>query len=147
MRLEVSGRADLAVRALLVLTAAGQRLKAAELSARLGSTPTYIPQVLKPLVDRGWIRSDPGPAGGYACVAPLDGLSVLAVIEAVEGPTETGRCVLETRPCDSDRPCVLHGPWQAARAQLLASLAATPLASLPADVDLSLITREESPHA
>ena len=147
MRLEISGRADLAVRALLVLDGVGGRVKGPDLAARLGTTSTYIPQVLKPLVTRGWIRSEPGPTGGYSCATDLAELSVLAVIETVEGPSETERCVLAARRCDSQVPCALHGPWLTARTQLLASLSATPVATIPAvassGADLHFRSKEE----
>ena len=57
-------------------------------------------------------------------------LSVLEIIEAVEGPTETGRCVLEERNCVGGEPCALHRPWSNARTQLLDALAGTSLSSL-----------------
>jgi Rrf2 family protein len=138
MRLEVSRRADLATRALLELRARDGRTKAAVLAERVGTTPGFLTQVMAPLVARGWVRSDPGPTGGYR-LAGAEDVSVLDVIEAVEGPTDTGRCVLEDRACAGGRhggaagpaPCALHGPWSEARQQLLATLAATTLSTLP----------------
>jgi Rrf2 family transcriptional regulator, iron-sulfur cluster assembly transcription factor len=156
MRLEVTRKADLATRAFLDLAALGRRAKSSELAERLGTTPGYLSQVLTPLVARGWVRSDPGPTGGYAlAVAPAE-VSVLEVIEAVEGPTDTGRCVLEDRPCGGGL-CALHVPWSQARAQLLAELSRTSLSTLvpptprgpapvtPAHDPADLISREERP--
>ena len=72
----------------------------------------------------------PGPTGGYeSAVAPAR-LSVLDVIEAVEGPTVTGRCVLVDRPCSDGGHCALHQPWGRARAGLLDELGRTTLADL-----------------
>ena len=134
MRLEISRRADLATRALLELRAVDGRTKSAALAERLGTTPGFLTQVLAPLVAHGWVRSDPGPTGGYRLVAAADDVTVLDVIEAVEGPTDTGRCVLEDRACGGAGAgglCALHGPWSQARQQLLSTLGATTLASLP----------------
>ena len=55
-------------------------------------------------------------------------LSVLAVIEAIEGPTDSGRCVLADRPCNTSGTCALHVPWLRARAQLLRELDGTSVA-------------------
>jgi Rrf2 family iron-sulfur cluster assembly transcriptional regulator len=130
VRLEITRRADLAVRALLAL-ADGRKLKASGLAEALGTTPAFVPQVLGPLVKSGWVRSDPGPTGGYSLVVGLDSLNVLEVVEAIDGPTESGRCVVEDRPCSRDgQVCVLHEPWARARGQLTASLRATPVARL-----------------
>ena len=93
-----------------------------------GSTAGVVAQVLHPPVRQGWIRSAPGPAGGYSLAVDLTSVSVLAVIEAVEGPTDSGRCVLADRPCNESGTCALHVPWLRARAQLLGELAATSVA-------------------
>lgn len=130
VRLELTRRADLAVRALLAL-GDDRRLKAVELAEELDATPSFIPQVMSPLVRARWVRSEPGPTGGYALTVDLGAVSVLQVIEAVEGPTELERCVIADRPCDEHGPCALHEAWSAARGALLTRLAATPVGSLP----------------
>jgi Rrf2 family transcriptional regulator, iron-sulfur cluster assembly transcription factor len=131
VRLEVSRRSDLAVRALLELARTGDRRKAADLADRLGTTPGFLSQVVTPLVGRGWVRSEPGPTGGYTATVPLEAVSVLDVLEAIEGPTDTGRCVLQDRACNVEGPCALHQPWSEARATLLGHLGRTRLSSLP----------------
>jgi Rrf2 family transcriptional regulator, iron-sulfur cluster assembly transcription factor len=130
MRLEVTQRADLAVRALLLLQRSPTRLKSADLAAALGTTTGFVPQVMGPLVHAGWVRSVPGPTGGYEPVAAFDALSVLDVVEAVDGPTDTGRCVVADRPCEAAAPCVLHAAWGHARRELVASLAGLSLAAV-----------------
>lgn len=127
MRLDVTRKTDLAVMALRILGAADGRLKGSELAERIGSTAAFVPQVLAPLVHKEWIRSEPGPTGGYGLIVGLDSISVLDVIEAVEGPTDTELCVLDGRRCDEMGHCVIHGAWTRARAQLLTELAATSL--------------------
>lgn len=128
MRLEVTRKSDLAVRSLQALGASLDRMKGPELADRVGSTSGFVSQVLSPLVRAGWVRSDPGPSGGYSLVADLDEVSILTVIETIEGPTESGRCVLADRPCDVGGTCALHVPWLRASAQLRAQLDATSVA-------------------
>lgn len=133
MRLEITRRADLAVQTMAVLGQASARLKAQELADALCSTPAFVPQVVGPLVKAGWVRSDPGPTGGYVLAVPLDELSVLDVIEAVDGPTDTGRCVVVEGACDRDHPCVLHDAWTRARGELIATLGSMPMSSISPD--------------
>ncbi|MEZ5246025.1 MAG: Rrf2 family transcriptional regulator [Acidimicrobiales bacterium] len=128
MRLEVTRKSDLAVRALRVLAEASARMKGPALADAVGSTSGFVSQVLNPLVRNGWVQSDPGPSGGYALAADLGSLSVLAVIEAIEGPTDSGRCVLADRACNEAGTCALHVPWLRARAQLLGELDSTSVA-------------------
>jgi len=105
-------------------------MKGPALAEALGSTPGFVAQVVTPLVRQGWVRSDPGPSGGYSLAVALDAVSVLAVIEAIEGPSATGRCVLADRPCNEIGTCALHVPWLSAWSQLLGELAATPVAGV-----------------
>lgn len=132
MRLEITRRTDLATRAVLALSGRDQRVKAAELAELIGTSSGFLSQVMSPLAAKGWVRSDPGPTGGYQLVADPASISVLDVIEAVEGPTDTEACVLEDRACRRGGPCVLHTPWSAARSHLLTELQATSVAGLRA---------------
>jgi Rrf2 family protein len=88
--------------------------------------------VVGPLVKRGWVRSDPGPRGGYLAVVPLDSVSVLDVIEAVDGPTDSGQCVVADGPCGHGPHCALHAAWARARDELVSHLGAQSMASLSA---------------
>lgn len=130
MRLEVTRRTDLATRALLSLATSGDRLKASELADALDASPGFLSQAMTPLVNRGWVRSEPGRSGGYTAVVPLDELSVLDVIEAVEGQTDVTRCVLEDRSCAGGGRCALHDAWAQARGHLLRDLSETPLSAI-----------------
>jgi len=130
VRLEVTRRTDLALRALLALSVSPERIKAAQLAAEVGTTKGFLTQVMNPLVQQGWVRSEPGPTGGYVADFEPASLSVLAVIEATEGPVDTGRCVLEDRSCVEVETCALHKPWSHARGRLLDDLTAQSLSSL-----------------
>ena len=78
------------------------------------------------------MRSVPGPTGGYEPQHDLGSLSVLEVVEQIDGPTDTGRCVVAERACDADEPCALHVAWAGARRELCASLNGMPLSSVAA---------------
>ncbi len=118
------------MRALVSLHSSPTRLKAADLADVLETTVGFVPQVMGPLVREGWVRSLPGPTGGYETLVEVDALSVLAVVEAVDGPTDSGRCVVADRMCEAVVPCVLHAPWGRARDELMASLAAVSVGAL-----------------
>ena len=130
MRLEITQRAGLAVRALVLLHRSPARLKSVDLAAALGTTAGFVPQVMGPLVREGWVRSVQGPTGGYEALAEADSLNVLDVVEAIDGPTDSGRCVVADRPCQATVPCALHEAWGRARRELVATLSGITVASL-----------------
>lgn len=129
VRLEITRRAELATRALALLGESPERVKASVLADRLGTTLKFVPQVLGPLVRAGWVQSDPGPTGGYRSRPDVGDVSVLQVIEAVDGATDVGRCVVADRPCQSANPCVLHAAWTQARTELIRVLESTPISA------------------
>jgi len=132
VRLEITRRSDLAIRALLRLHQLDARTKAADLAGAVGTSQGFLTQALTPLVQRGWVQSDPGPKGGYVAAFDPGAVSVLEVIEAIEGPTDTGRCVLEDRDCAETGSCALHRSWATARAHLIDDLGGQTLATLQA---------------
>lgn len=132
MRLEITRRAELAIRALAHLSRTSDHVKASALADALGTTVKFVPQVVGPLTKAGWVHSDPGPTGGYRSRVPLGDVSVLQVIEAVDGPTDVGRCVVADRPCAAVEPCVLHVAWAQARTELVRVLQSTPISTVPA---------------
>ena len=124
MRLEMSKRTDLALRALTYLWSHGEGT-GRELADEIGTTLNYLPQILKPLIVGGWVTSTPGRKGGYRLSGDLSDVSVMEVIEAVEGRPDLNRCVLRGAPCPAIEPCALHDSWVRARGALLAELGAT----------------------
>lgn len=127
MRLEITRKTDLALQALQALAKTDDPIKGKDLAERIGATAAFIPQVLKPIVDAGWVSSDRGPTGGYRLDADLTTTSVLSLIEVMEGPTVDGKCVLRGTPCPVVDQCAMHEAWTRARAALLHELSSTPI--------------------
>ncbi len=127
MKFTIQKKTGLAVDALRALNGVDGLTATAELAATIGTTQPFLPQIMSPLVKAGWVESKRGPSGGYRLVADADAISALDLIEAVEGPTETGRCVLKGGPCGGETHCSLHAPWLAAKTALIDELAATPV--------------------
>ena len=130
MRLETTRKSDLAARAMITLAPASELVKTAELAAELSASAPYRAHVMGPLVAQGWVESDPGRNGGYRLIVGLTDVSVLELTEAVEGPTETGRCVVGDRPCLDTGSCALHDAWIRARRVLTDQLAVTSIADI-----------------
>jgi Rrf2 family transcriptional regulator, iron-sulfur cluster assembly transcription factor len=133
MRLELTKKTDLALQALGCLAEDEVRRAGAALAEEIGATRQFLPQVMAPLVQAGWVDSIPGPHGGYQLLEGLDVISVLDLIEAIEGQTDRGRCVLTGEKCPRGEVCALHSAWTRARAALLDELSATSVAAALAE--------------
>ena len=108
----------------------GDRWTAAALAEPAGTTPANAAHLIAPLIRAGWVRSAPGPTGGHELAVELAAISLLDLIEAVEGPTDNGRCVMAHRACPAPEPCAVHDVWTKAREALVTELAATNLESI-----------------
>lgn len=122
MRLELTRKTDLALRALRALDADPGRLTGRALAGAVGTTAPFMAHVMAPMVRAGLVSSRPGPNGGYTLGPAAREASVLQVIELVEGPMDPNRCVLAGGPCGVDL-CSVHDAWQEARTALQAALA------------------------
>lgn len=130
MKLEMSRRTELALKALRSLVREKTPTKGPILAEALDTTASYLPHVLRPLVARGWVDSDRGPTGGYRLASNPEDISLLELIEAIEGPIDSNRCVLRGSPCPPRDLCALHEPWQRARKALMEELRDTTISDV-----------------
>jgi Rrf2 family protein len=106
------------------------RHKAAAIAAATGIPPVFVARVLANLQRQGFLNARAGQQGGYRLARPPQEITLLEVIEAVEGPLVTRDCVLRDTTCGAQgRYCVLHDAWSTAQSALRDSLAQTPLSS------------------
>jgi Rrf2 family protein len=77
-----------AVHALAHLAAAGEgrRVASSDIAKARGIPEGYILKVLKPLVTARLVRSRKAPFGGFRLAKPANRITLLEVVEAVEGP-------------------------------------------------------------
>jgi Rrf2 family iron-sulfur cluster assembly transcriptional regulator len=130
MKFAIQKKTGLAVGSLQALHDAGKTVQSPELAAAIDTTTSFLPQIMAPLVKKGWVDSKRGPNGGYRLAADPESISVLDLIEAVEGDTDTMTCVLKGGPCGGLEHCSFHEPWKAARTALLNELASVPVLTL-----------------
>ncbi len=132
MRLELTKRGDYAVRAMLALTrgAGNGLLSARRISDAMDIPVRFLPQVLADLQHAGLVEAAPGRAGGYRLAREPGRVSLLDVIEAVEGESRHPSCVLRGGPCGEDGYCDVHRVFSEGREALRGRFARTSLAEL-----------------
>jgi Rrf2 family protein len=84
--MEISAKADYAVRAVLELAAADQQLTGAELSGRAQVPHKFLEAIMGDLRLSGIVSSKRGAAGGYRLAKPSTDISIGDLIRAVDGP-------------------------------------------------------------
>lgn len=133
MELSLGRRADYALRAVLDLARHDEhRRKSREIGEEMDVPMTFLPQIMAELVRAGLVDSHAGPKGGYVLARRAADMSLLEVIEAVEGDPVSTKCVLRGGPCRWEEICAMHVPWSRAQQAMLDQLAATSVADVAA---------------
>ncbi len=132
MRLELTKRGDYAVRAMLALTrgVGNGLISARRISDAMDIPVRFLPQVLADLQRAGLIEAAPGRTGGYRLTRDPASVSLLDVIEAVEGDSRRQSCVLRGGPCGADGFCDVHGVFFRGQEALRGTFAGASLADL-----------------
>jgi len=134
MKLTPTNRTDYGIRALIHLANhQGSHVKAAAIGADMGIPIGFLQQVLQELQRARLVSSRSGPAGGYRLARAPEDITILEIVETLEGPIETSECALRGGPCRWDDVCAMHSVWSSARAALADSLRAATLARVAAD--------------
>jgi Rrf2 family iron-sulfur cluster assembly transcriptional regulator len=130
MDLQLSRRADYAVRAALFLARAwgdGTYRKIREISGAVAIPRSFTPQVLGDLVRAGLVEARAGREGGYRLIRSPSLVSLLEVVEACEGTLLPQRCTLRGIACDPHNPCPVHPAWFEAAQALRSSMSRSTL--------------------
>jgi Rrf2 family protein len=130
MRLQLTRRADYAVRAVLALLEAGRLLPAAELARRMEIPAGFLPQILPALVRNGILARTLGRHGGYLPARSASAISLLEVIEAADAAPSPRTCVLRGGACRGEQPCAVHPAVSDAQAAVRTVLSGATFASL-----------------
>lgn len=131
MRLEPTRRADYAIRTVMALgrAAGGERLSVRRIAAEQRVPHGFLQQVMRDLVRAGLVEGTVGRSGGYGLAKPSIEISLLDVIEAVEGDRRRRVCVLRGGPCALDGVCGVHAVLAAAQDDVLHRLRGTTVAA------------------
>ncbi len=101
-----------------------------EISGRTGITKPYLAKLIHALGVAGLVASRRGHGGGVRLSRSPRRISVLEIVEAVDGPHVFDRCLMGMEGCSDRRACPAHSYWKPMRTKIRAKLAATTLESV-----------------
>ncbi|MEV0095109.1 Rrf2 family transcriptional regulator [Streptomyces sp. NPDC050738] len=140
--MKLSGGVEWALHCCVVLTAAGEPVPAARLAELHDVSPSYLAKQMQALARAGLVRSVQGKTGGYVLVKKAAEITLLDVVQAVDGASPAFQCTeirqrgpLGTPPEQCTKRCPIAQAMGAADAAWRASLAAVTIADLVASVE------------
>jgi Rrf2 family protein len=118
--MQLTRAADYAVRVMIHLATLppGTRLNRDNLAAAAEVPAHFLSKVLQVLVRARLVVAHRGTSGGFALAMPAEQLSVLRVVEAVEGPITLNVCATNGYGCSRQGWCPAHLVWVEAQAAL-----------------------------
>jgi len=130
--MKLSSRAMYGTRAMLALARAhGQgTVLLKDIVEREGLPGTYLEQLMVPLRKAGLVQGVRGARGGYALSRPPGEITVLAILEALEGPLQLAECPTGPGCCHKLMGCALQDLWEEGSRALGAIYAAISLGEL-----------------
>ena len=90
----------------------------------------FLSKILKILSSRNILHSVRGPGGGFRLARTSDEISLLDIVEAIDGLSQFDECALGWKTCQDDNPCPLHNSWKDMRQGLREYLAKSSVADL-----------------
>jgi Rrf2 family protein len=96
--------ADYAVRCVLEVARAGH-ISASQVAAIQGISPTFLGKIVQVLGRAGILSTRRGVGGGIALAVPPEDITLLQVIEAVEGPLVLNDCLASPPQCSMLDSC------------------------------------------
>jgi Rrf2 family protein len=125
--MQISRRADYGVRVILDLATHCENGRASthEIADRQNIPSPFLAKIISQLSLAGLVTTYRGAGGGVSLSRPSSEITLLHVIEALEGPVELNRCLIEPDRCPRSHHCPVHDIWARAQADLTALLDAT----------------------
>jgi FeS assembly SUF system regulator len=108
----------------------GATVNARELAQSTGLPFPAVGKVLKLLAAEDLLVSHRGAKGGYTLARPPEEISVVEIIEALEGPIALMECSAGPGHCQKEATCRIRDPWQTIHAAIRSTLSSVTLGGL-----------------
>ncbi len=130
--MQITRATDYAVRIMIYLATLPEqtRVAAPDVARGIQAPESFVSKVLQQLVQRGMVTSHRGAGGGFQLAVLPEGVSLLDVVEMVEGPLQINLCLAGEASCDRSSWCGAHPIWNEAQLALKNVLASASIARL-----------------
>lgn len=136
--------------ALLALLPDSVPIRREQFAGHYGLPEAYLAKHLQAATKAGILRATPGPKGGYQLARPATDITLLDVVEAIEGSARPFICQEIRRqgtgalpPSSCERQCLINVAMNKADNAWRSSLRATTVADIAADLPDEIVERNK----
>jgi Rrf2 family protein len=118
--MQITRQADYAVRAVLYLAQLGEEQRAAtsQIAENQQIPPSFLAKIVSQLSVAGLLQTSRGARGGVSLARSPEEISLLEVVEAIDGPILLNECV-GNGACNFGDDCPMKPIWCDAQAELV----------------------------
>ncbi|MGE5641378.1 MAG: RrF2 family transcriptional regulator [Byssovorax cruenta] len=130
--MQITRQADYAVRAVLHLARMGNTERAATstVAKEQNIPPSFLAKIISQLSIAGLLHTSRGARGGVTLARDPQDITLLEVVEAIDGPIQLNECVGSDGVCTFDDNCPIKPVWCSAQEELVNRLKSTNFADL-----------------
>lgn len=130
--MQITRQADYAVRAILHLAKlkTGERAATSLIAKEQQIPPSFLAKIISQLSIAGLLQTSRGAHGGVTLARDPKDITLLEVVEAIDGPIQLHDCVAQGGVCGFESHCPIRSVWSEAQAELIARLQRTDFAQL-----------------
>jgi Rrf2 family protein len=127
--MRVSRQADYAIRVVMDLSV-NEEARIREIAARQGLSPAHVGRISQVLAKAGVLTTKRGRLGHISLSCNPEDISLLEVVEAVDGPLQLDRCLLAPGKCGREHVCPVYKIGQEILLHSMARLGSTTFGDL-----------------
>jgi Rrf2 family protein len=110
--MQITRQTDYATRCVLHLARMKERVLVVDDIAIVMDIPkSFLAKILQRLTKAGIVKSSRGIKGGFQLAKNPRQISLLDVIEAIQGPAGMNRCAINKDTCKFSNTCTVHPIW------------------------------------
>jgi len=125
--MQITRQADYAVRAVVYLAQIGSDRRAAtsRIAEEQKIPPSFLAKIVSQLSVAGLLQTSRGARGGVSLARAPEEISLLEVVEAIDGPILLNECVSSVNACELGEKCPLRPIWYDSQVELVTRLRST----------------------
>ena len=125
--MQITRQADYAIRAVRYLAKQGpnQRSATSTVAQEMKIPPSFLAKIISQLSIAGLLHTSRGARGGVTLARDAKEISLLDVVEAIDGPILLNECVGDPADCVFSDDCLVHPIWVEAQETLVKRLRET----------------------
>ncbi len=130
--MQITRQADYAMRAVLYLSKLGPDRRAAtsQIADEQHIPPSFLAKIVSQLSVAGLLQTSRGARGGVSLARSPEDISLLEVVEAIDGPIFLNECVADGGVCTFGESCLMRPVFCEAQAELVTRLENTSFGSV-----------------